>query len=106
MSFAKPGKNRGKTENRSPGPKSAKWARCVRCGAQDGTVVPAHYSGFRKFRYGRGLAMKVDDRLVANLCRTCHETMDTVRTDDVAHSEEFLHLIALTIIDDSERRVF
>ena len=70
--------------------------KCVRCGAEDGTVVKAHYSGFRKFHYGSGLAMKVDDRLIAHLCYRCHQIMDGTREDEVSHSEEFLHLIILT----------
>jgi hypothetical protein len=70
--------------------------RCVRCGAMDGTVVPAHYSGYRKFQYNFGISQKVDDRLTADLCRACHEEMDQKRTNDVEHSEEFLHLIVLT----------
>lgn len=69
---------------------------CVRCGAQDGTIVPAHYSGFRKHTYGAGTGIKVDDRLTADLCGVCHEYMDSVRIDDIQHSEEFLHLIFLT----------
>ena len=72
---------------------------CVRCGAEDGTIVPAHYSGFRKGLYGSGMGAKVDDRLTADLCRKCHAYMDAVRIDDTHHSEEFLHLIIMSMLN-------
>jgi hypothetical protein len=72
---------------------------CVKCGAKDGTIVPCHYSGDRKALYGKGLATKVCDLLVAALCYKCHKYMDGEhRLNKLEHSELFLHLIALTLV--------
>jgi hypothetical protein len=100
MTFEKPGpKKKSSKIKRTVRLHSTKsGTRCVRCGVEDGTIVPAHYSGFRKHTYGSGTGLKVDDRLTADLCRKCHEYMDGVRTDDIQHSEEFLHLIILTML--------
>ena len=72
---------------------------CVRCGREDGTVVLAHYTGVRRLSYGGGFGMKVSDIIGAHLCGECHKHMDTERDKDNRwlHSEEFLHLCALTI---------
>lgn len=48
---------------------------CSRCGRQDGTVIPAHYSGLCSHRLGKGGKIKAHD-LVADLCSTCHSYMD------------------------------
>ena len=76
---------------------------CVRCGSPIG-VVGAHYTGYRRLDFGGGFAKKVWDFLIAHLCSQCHTYMDTLsreRGDDkvkaALHSEEFLHLIALTL---------
>lgn len=72
---------------------------CVRCGTQDGSVVLAHYTGMRRLSYGGGFGIKVHDAIGAHLCRACHEYMDRVsrsKSRAVEHSEEFLHLCALT----------
>lgn len=74
---------------------------CVRCGAQDGTVVLAHYTGMRRLSYGGGFGIKVSDAVGAYLCASCHRHMDTEsrsKSRAVEHSEEFLHLCALTWI--------
>jgi hypothetical protein len=72
---------------------------CVRCGnAVD--VVGAHYTGVRRGSYGGGLSKKVHDFLTADLCPACHLIMDTLSRDKelaFIHSEEFLHLIVLTL---------
>jgi len=80
---------------------AAEGQSCVRCGANDGTVVLAHYFGFRRHSYGGGMSRKGHDAVGAHLCGTCHKLMDTtLRSKElkVDHSEEFLHLIALTVI--------
>jgi hypothetical protein len=78
---------------------SAEGRSCVRCGANDGTIVGAHYTGPRRLTYGGGHSIKVHDYLLAHLCGHCHEYMDRLSRDKAKrweHSEEFLHLIALT----------
>ena len=80
---------------------AARDQRCVRCGAQDGTVVLAHYFGPRRHSYGGGLSHKGHDAVGAWLCASCHHHMDTAGRDKETkwdHSEEFLHLCALTWI--------
>lgn len=51
---------------------AARDQACVRCGAQDGTVVLAHlpYPG------GFGMGQKTDDIIGAHLCRECHDYVD------------------------------
>jgi hypothetical protein len=78
---------------------AAEHEYCVRCGSSVG-VVGAHYTGARRGDYGGGLGIKVHDFLVAHLCAKCHAWMDTLSRDKDKrweHSEEFLHLIALTL---------
>lgn len=83
---------------------------CVRCGAQDGTVVLAHYFGVRRHSYGGGMGHKGHDAVGAYLCSRCHTEMDTASRDKARkweHSEEMLHLCALTwirVIDAMELR--
>lgn len=71
---------------------------CVRCGGSEG-VVGCHYTGARRLAYGGGFGVKVHDFLIAHLCADCHREMDQLsrnKDDKYEHSEEFLHLIALT----------
>lgn len=90
-------------------PKLRKAARdepCVRCG-RIGSTVLAHYCGLRQHDYGKGTGLKGHDAIGADLCNgpgSCHEYFDTYESDnDVERSEEFLHLVALTIIRRFER---
>jgi hypothetical protein len=79
---------------------SARDTACVKCGAQDGTIVAAHYSGARRLSYGGGYGIKVHDFLIAHLCGNCHREMDFLFRDKEKkwlHSEEFLHYIVLTL---------
>jgi hypothetical protein len=88
--------------------KAARDQPCIRCGIQDGTVVAAHYTGARRLNYGGGLGIKVADCLCAHLCSGCHAYMDTLSRNKAAafdHSEQFLHLIALTLIRLFEQEV-
>ena len=80
---------------------AARDQACVRCGRQDGTIVLAHYFGPRRHAYGGGMSRKGHDAVAAHLCATCHAYMDSWGRDKAArweHSEEFLHLCALTMI--------
>ena len=94
--------------------RSTPWRRaacgqaCVRCGARDGTVVLAHYFGPRRHAYGGGLSRKGHDAIGAWLCRGCHALMDVRSRDKTKkweHSEEFLHLCALTWLELLEQGV-
>lgn len=72
---------------------------CVRCGSRL-NVVGCHYTGARRGAYGGGLSIKVHDFLIAHLCQECHLWLDTLSREKSKrweHSEEFLHLIALTL---------
>ena len=72
---------------------------CIRCGKFEG-VVGAHYTGIRRLSYGGGYSKKVHDFLTADLCPECHQWMDTLsrrKTKAYLHSEEFLHMIVLTL---------
>jgi len=87
---------------------AANGEACVRCGARDGTVVLAHYSGVRRHAYGGGLGAKVHDAVAAHLCGACHAWLDTLSKDKAGrweHSEEMLHCVALTLIRLIERGV-
>jgi hypothetical protein len=77
---------------------AAKDEPCVRCGSREG-VVGAHYTGVRRLAYDGGMSQKVWDFMIAHLCAACHTYMDRLSRDKHSaweHSEEFLHLIALT----------
>jgi hypothetical protein len=77
----------------------ARGQSCVRCEKQDGTVVLAHYFGPRRHSYGGGMSRKGSDAVAAHLCQGCHTHMDTLsrsKADKWLHSEEMLHLCALT----------
>ena len=87
---------------------AARGQACVRCGVEDGTTVLAHYRGPRRHSYGGGLGHKGHDLIGAHLCHACHVQMDTTLIDRETRwerSEEFLHLVALTLINLWEREV-
>lgn len=52
--------------------RQAKDAPCMNCGAEDGTIVPAHENSLAA---GKGYGIKSDD-LVAFLCLKCHQILD------------------------------
>lgn len=47
--------------------------QCSGCGADDGTVVPAHANSQE---FGKGMGHKADDWTVVPLCMTCHDRLD------------------------------
>ncbi len=51
----------------------ARGQSCVRCGADDGTIVGAHLA--EQGWCGRGI--KCGDDRIAHLCRRCHELLDS-----------------------------
>lgn len=76
---------------------AARGQPCIRCGVDDGTVVLAHYTGFRQHEYGKGRGIKCDDHMAADLCMACHQHLDNpAQRKSIEASEEFLHLIART----------
>jgi hypothetical protein len=80
---------------------SANGKPCVRCKRQIEGVVAAHYTGVRREAFGGGLSIKCSDLIHARLCQECHLEMDTLsRNKDLKfdHSEQFLTLCALTLI--------
>jgi len=52
---------------------------CRLCGAEDGTIVPAHYSGYMSHKLGKGMGQKASDHCVAALCHSCHTQMDSYK---------------------------
>ena len=88
---------------------AARDQSCVNCGAADGTVVAAHYTGMRANWLGKGTANKPHDVCVADLCFRCHAAFDhhkqSARTDGATDfqkkidlSEQFLFLIVKTLL--------
>ena len=83
---------------------AAKGQACVCCGAKDGTVVAAHYTGFRQHRLGKGKGIKCHDFCVAFLCAKCHSLYDSLDVSDftdhwmrkIDQSENFMFLILKT----------
>ena len=81
----------------------AKGQSCVNCGASDGTVVAAHYTGMRSQRFGKGTGHKPHDLCVADLCHKCHHKFDVAFDGSsfekkIDLSEQFLFLIIQTLI--------
>ena len=80
---------------------SANGKPCVKCGRTIEGVVGAHYTGCRREAFGGGFGIKCSDLIHARLCQGCHLYMDTLsRNKDLKydHSEQFLTLCALTLI--------
>lgn len=86
---------------------AAKGQSCVNCGAADGTVVAAHYTGLRAHALGKGTGHKPHDLCIADLCHRCHAAFDqhekkSDAKDDfmkkVDVSEQFLFLVIKTLL--------
>lgn len=85
---------------------AARGESCVRCGARDGTVVLAHYTGWRQAAFGKGRGCKGSDLIGAHLCMDCHEYFDRpAARKSIEVSEEFLFLVCLTVIRLQSRGV-
>ena len=81
----------------------AKGQSCVNCGAADGTVVAAHYTGMRSHRFGKGTAHKPHDLCIADLCQKCYYKFDVAFDGSsfekkIDLSEQFLFLIIQTLV--------
>jgi hypothetical protein len=80
---------------------AAKGRSCVKCGAEDGTIVRAHYSGKGSLRFGKGTAIKGHDIIAADLCVRCHTQFDShVAGNDYEACWEFLMLCFDTLVRD------
>ncbi len=80
----------------------AKGQPCVRCGRNDGTTCARHYNGLRQHWYGKGRGIKCHPLMAAHLCMACDKDFSegvNPYEDKIQRSEEFLHLIALTLIN-------
>lgn len=88
---------------------AAKDQSCINCGVLDGSIVGAHLQGMRGNSFGRGIAAKCHDWVLADLCSKCHAAFDNYGISDfddrttraIDHSEQFLFCILKTI----ERRI-
>jgi len=67
---------------------------CMNCGKpNDGTIVAAHYTGYRQHELGKGMGCKCTDTATAFVCHDCHVIMDQYLDND---SEKFLFAIVKT----------
>ena len=86
---------------------------CSNCERNDGTIVRAHYSGFRQHQYGKGKGIKGHDLIAADLCCECHALFDMYemgRGDDpflrdIDQSEKFLNCVIVTLVRDYKEGV-
>ena len=86
---------------------------CVNCGARDGTVVAAHYTGLRAQLLGKGKAEKPHDLCVADLCAKCHSAFDRYEVSNMStkymrqidQSEQFLYNIIQSLIRRYEQDI-
>jgi len=92
---------------------AANGQACVHCGVRDGTVVAAHYTGYRGHEFGKAKGLKGSDLLVADLCASCHSAYDSHRMSNLSgeylrkidQSEQFLTDIARTVLRRIEQGV-
>lgn len=79
------------------------WAKlcrdrpCVRCGADDGTIVPAHANSLR---LGKGMGLKAYPHTVIPLCHKCHLWLDNGPAERNVKEETYVacwtaHMLAL-----------
>lgn len=86
--------------------KAAKGQSCVRCGANDGTVVFAHYSGGYSLRLGNGMGTKSNDLCGADLCYACHTEFDQYAAGNTPERDaEFMFCILQTLIRREQQGV-
>jgi hypothetical protein len=88
--------------------KLAKGQACVNCGIDDGTIVSAHYTGFRQHELGKCLGGKGNHNATAFLCNSaCHPAMDQPKErKNVASSKRFLFCIIKTLLIKDEKGGF
>ena len=59
---------------------------CIRCGVNDGTIVPAHAN---QIRLGKGMGTKAEPWTVIPLCLSCHTWLDNGQADRVQKHETY-----------------
>lgn len=59
---------------------------CIRCGADDGTIVPAHAN---QIRLGKGMGYKAEPWTVVPLCLKCHTWLDNGQADRLQMQETY-----------------
>jgi len=75
----------------------ARGKACIRCRREDGTTIPAHYSGMMSFKLGKGTGIKPHD-LTADLCMACHHYFDMHEAASKEDSGlEFMMLVLATL---------
>lgn len=83
--------------------RACRGKRCVACGSKDETVCGRHYNGLRQHMLGKGRGIKAHDFAVAQLCNACDAALTEGCAEGynarLAHSEEFLFLCLLTLIE-------
>jgi hypothetical protein len=67
---------------------------CIACGADDGTIVPAHRN------YGKSMSMKSSDAWTIPLCVRCHSNYDSYVIGDADASDEWFAEHFMTHIDN------
>ena len=81
--------------------KASNGRSCVKCGADDGTIVRAHYSGVGSARLGKGRGVKPHDFCSADLCARCHAEFDGYEGGNtVERGFDFLMLCMQTLERD------
>lgn len=79
---------------------------CILCGADDGTIVRAHYQGIGSSRLGKGWSQKPHDFASADLCFKCHNDFDSyVQPNDKDRGYDFLMLILETLARDFREEI-
>jgi len=74
---------------------------CIKCDADDGTIVRAHYQGLGSSRLGKGKGQKPHDFASADLCMLCHSEFDRyVAGNNTDRGWEFLLLCMETLARD------
>jgi hypothetical protein len=71
-----------------PWAKLCKDRPCVRCGADDGTIVPAHAN---QQRLGKGMGLKAEPWTVIPLCHKCHTWLDNGQANRLELLEAYTH---------------
>lgn len=74
---------------------------CMMCDKpNDGTIVAAHYQGFRQHALGKGTGIKPSDAAAAFICSECHDMVDGrtpgASQNQIERSEEFLFAVVKT----------
>lgn len=80
---------------------AARGQSCVRpaCGINNGTTIPAHYSGKFSNLLGKGRGIKCHDLFIADLCDGCHQYFDGYKSgNDDSRAAEFMICVHLTIL--------